>query len=175
MKSINFDEGYKTYAINDDENRVIKIKIGDFNLLKRLESSMDEIEALKEKFSGKLDENTMIEFDSNVRQLIDKAFDSDVCTNAFGNANICTVVSSGKFLFEAFFEAFMPILKADLNAVVMNEKINQPEIRPEVQKYIDPPKITPIVGLSEPYKRDFLDVSQLTPEDKRALIAQLIT
>lgn len=175
MKSINFDEGYKTYAINGDESRVIKVKVGDFNLLERVKSAMTEIESLKEKFSGKPDENTMIEFDSSVRKLIDKAFDSDVCANAFGNANICTVVSSGKLLFEAFFEAFMPILKADISAAVMTKKVNQPEIRPEVQRYIEPPKIAPVAGLAEPYKNDFLDISQLTPEDKRALIAQLIT
>lgn len=175
MKSINFDEGYKTYAINGDESRVIKIKIGDFNLLKRVEAAMTEIESLKDKFSGKLNENTMIEFDSSVRHIIDKAFDSDVCENAFGSASICTVVSGGKLLFESFFEAFMPLLKSDLNAAVMNKKVRQPELRPEVQKYIDTPKIDPIAGLKEPYKPDFPDVSKLTPEEKRALIAQLIT
>lgn len=175
MKSINFDEGYKKYAINDDESRVVKIKIGDFNLLERLKSAMAEIEPLKEKFSSNPDENTMIEVDSCIRQLIDKAFDSDVCAAVFGNSNVCTVVSGGKLLFEAFFEAFMPLLEADIKATVMTKKVNKPEIRPEVQKYIDAPKITPIAGLAEPYKNDFLDISQLTPEDKRALIAQLIT
>lgn len=175
MKSINFDEGYKTYAINGDESRVIKIKIDDFNLYERLKSTLAEVESLEEKFSGKPDENTITKLDSDVRQLIDKAFDSDICATVFGNTNIFSIVNGDKFLYEAFFEAFMPILKADINAVVMNMKINQPEVRPEVQKYIDPPKITPVAGLAEPYKKDFLDISQLTPEDKRALIAQLIT
>lgn len=175
MKSINFDEGYKTYAVNGDKSRVVKIKTGDFNLLKRVEAAMTEIESLKEKYSGKPDENTMIEFDSSVRQLIDKAFDSEVCAAAFGNANICTVVSGGKLLFEAFFEAFMPLLKADIKAAIMTKKANQPELRPEVQKYIDTPKIAPAAGLAEPYKTAIPDVSQLTPEEKRALLAQLIT
>lgn len=175
MKPINFDEGYKSYAVNGDESRVIKVRICDFNLLKRIEAAMSEIESLKEKYSGKLDEKTMIEFDSSVRQLINKAFDADICTNAFGNANICTVVSSGKLMFEAFFEAFVPILKADINAVVMNRKMKQPELRPEVQKYIDAPAIAPVAGLAKPYDPPLPDVSRLTPEEKRALIAQLIT
>lgn len=175
MKSINFDEGYKKYAINGDESRVVKIRIGDFNLLERLRSTIAEIEPLKEKFSGNPDENTMIEIDSCIRRLIDKAFDSDVCAAAFGNSNVCTVVSGGKLLFEAFFEVFMPILEADIKAAVMTKKVNQPEIRPEVQKYIDAPQIAPIAGLAEPYKPAFPDVSGLTPEEKRALIAQLIT
>lgn len=81
MKSINFDEGYKKYAINGDESRVVKIKIGDFNLLERLKSAMAEIESLKEKFRGKTDENTMIEVDSSIRQLIDRNTDRSVYSN----------------------------------------------------------------------------------------------
>lgn len=175
MKSINFDEGYKTYAVNGDESRVIKVKITDFNLLKRIESAMTEIESLKDEYSGKPNEDTMIAFDSSVRKIIDKAFDSDVCANAFGSANICTVVSDGKLLFEAFFEAFIPLLESDINAALMNKKIHQPEMRPEVQKYIDAPTVKPVVGLAEPYKPALPDVSRLTPDEKRALIAQLIT
>ena len=175
MKSINFDEGYKTYAVNGDESRIIKIRISDFNLLKRVESALTEIESLKEKYSGKPDKNAMIEFDSSVREIIDKAFDSDVCANAFGSANICTVVNGGKLLFESFFEAFIPILKSDLNAAVMNKKVRQPELRPEVQKYIADTETTPVAGLAEPYKPVLPDVSKLTPDEKRALIAQLIT
>jgi len=134
MKSINFDEGYKTYAVNGDESRVIKIKVADFNLLKRVEAAMAEIESLKKKYSGKPDENTLTEFDSSIRQLIDKAFDSDVCSNAFGNANICTV-SGGKLLFEAFFEAFMPILKADCTAAFMNKNLSK-NIFPRFQPFL---------------------------------------
>lgn len=175
MKSINFDEGYKTYAVNGDENRVIRIKITDLNLLKRCETAMSEIESLKEKSKGRSDENTMVEFDKNVRRIIDKAFDSDICANAFGDANICTVVKDGKLLFEAFFEAFIPMLEIDIKAAFANKKVKQPELRPEVQKYIDEPKITPVAGLAEPYKSSLPDVSKLTPDEKRALIAQLIT
>lgn len=176
MKSINFDEGYETYAVNGDESRVIKIRISDFNLLKRAESMMTEIESLEDKYSGKLDVNTMIEFDSSVREIIDKTFDTDFCEKAFGNANICTVVNDdGKRLFESFFETFIPILKSDISAAVMNKKVRQPELRPEVQKYIADTETAPIAGLAEPYKPALPDVSKLTPDEKRALIAQLIT
>lgn len=176
MKSINFDEGYEKYAVNGDESRTIRIRIGDFNLLKRAESMITEIESLGDKYSGKLDVNTMIEFDSSVREIIDKTFDTDFCEKAFGSANICTVVNDdGKLLFESFFEAFMPILKSDLNAAVMNKKVRQPELRPEVQKYIADTETAPVAGLAEPYKPAFRDFSQLTPDEKRVLIDQLIT
>lgn len=175
MKSINFDEGYKKYAVNGDESRTVKIKITDFNLLKRVEAAMTEIESFKEKYNGKPDENTLLELDSSIRQIIDKAFDSDICSAAFGNSNIFSVVGNGKYLFEAFFEAFMPILEADAKAAVMTKKVNKPQIRPEVNKYIDVPKAAPIAGLAEPYRPAMPDVSSLTAEEKRELLARLIS
>ena len=56
----------------------------------------------------------------------------------------------------------------------MNKKLNTPELRPEVSKYIEAPVISPVAGLAEPYKPMLPDVSRLTPEEKRALLAQLI-
>lgn len=175
MKSINFDEGYKNYAVNGDEKRIIRVRVADINLIKRVESALTEIEQLKEKYRGRQDKNTLLDFDRNVRDLIDKAFDSEICAPAFGDANICAPVSGGKLLFESFFEAFMPMLKADLSAAVMNKKMNTPELRSEVSKYIEDPVISPVAGLAEPYKPMLPDVSRLTPEEKRALLAQLIT
>lgn len=175
MKSINFDEGYKTYAINGDESRTIKIRIGDLNLKNRLESALTEIEALKDKYIGKADENTISEIDSSVRKIIDKAFDSEVCTNVFGNASVFTLRNDGKPLFEVFFESLLPVLESDINTIGINKKVRQPELRPEVQKYIADTETAPIAGLAEPYKPVLPDVSKLTPDEKRALIAQLIT
>lgn len=175
MKSINFDEGYKNYAVNGDEKRIVRVRVTDINLLKRVEAALTEIESLKGKYSGRPDKNTLLDFDKNVRDLIDKAFDSEICAPAFGDANICAPVSGGKLLFESFFEAFMPMLKADLSAAVMNKKLNPPELRPEVRKYVEDPVISPVAGLAEPYKPMLPDVSRLTPEEKRSLIAQLIT
>lgn len=175
MKSINFDEGYKNYAVNGDEKRIIRVRVTDINLLKRVEAALTEVESLKEKYSGRPDKKTLLDFDRNVRDLIDKAFDSEICAPAFGDANICAPVSGGKLLFESFFEAFMPVLKADLSAAVMNKKVRQSELRPEVQKYIADTETAPVAGLAEPYKSALPDVSRLTPDEKRALIAQLIT
>lgn len=175
MISVNFDEGYKKYAVNGDENRVIRIKTADINLIERAESAFKKIESLKEKYNGDLTKNALLEFDADVRQLIDEAFDSDICSVAFGNSNICTIVGDGKYLFEAFFEAFMPILEADAKAAVMTKKVNKPQIRPEVNKYINVPKAAPIAGLAEPYRPAMPDVSSLTAEEKRELLARLIS
>ena len=46
MKSINFDEGYKNYAVNGDEKRIVRVRVTDINLLKRVEAALTEIESL---------------------------------------------------------------------------------------------------------------------------------
>ena len=43
MQSINFDEGIKTFSINGDEARVIRINPGDLNLLIRSEEAQKHI------------------------------------------------------------------------------------------------------------------------------------
>lgn len=177
MKSINFDEGYREYKVNEDENRIIRVKLSDFNLLKRIENALTEIDKLKEKFKTAPDADGMAEFDKKIREITNKAFDTDVCTPAFGNANVCTPVESGKFLYMAFFEAFLPILRADLEAVAMTRKINQPEVRPEVKKYMKAPTISPkpVAGMANPYGAEMPDISGLTSEQKKLLLAQLIS
>ena len=60
-------------------------------------------------------------------------------------------------LFQTFFEAFIPVLKEDIESI--RPKRSQP--RPEVQKYLKPSTPAP-------------DLSKLTPE-KLALIEQLLS
>lgn len=176
MKSINFNEGYKEYAINGDENRVIRIRVADFNLPKRIESAKKTIDDLIVKYQGNSSPSDMAEFDKEIREVINTAFGTDVCTPAFGAANVCTLVGDGEMLFIAFFEAFMPLIEADLKAMDITKKIGKPEVRPEVKKYIESrPAAKPVAGLADPYGTAMPDVSGLTPEQKKELIAQLLT
>ena len=47
MQCISFDEGYKEFAINNDENRVIRFNPKDFGILTRMEDTLSDFEALE--------------------------------------------------------------------------------------------------------------------------------
>lgn len=173
MKSIKFDEGYEEYMISDDPSRIIKIRLGDPNLLKRIRTAMKETEELCERYkSAGADTEKMLEFDKEFREVINKAFDSDICTPIFGNCSAMALTSSGEFLFRAFWDALIPQLEADIKAKKMTAKLNAPQVRPEVQKYLDAPTVKPVAAMAKPYT-EVPDISNLTPEQKAALLAQL--
>lgn len=173
MKSINFDEGYREYKINEDDQRIIRIRLTDPNLMKRVENAMKETQKLTEKYKGRSDAPDLAAFDIEVRQIINDAFGADVCTAALGEANVMTLTTGGKLLLFEFVDAFLPVLKTDMEAAAMTAKLKQPEVRPEVQRYIEPVTVKPVAGLAQPFS-GLPDVSGLTPEQKRQLIAQLI-
>ena len=50
MQSINFDKGYKTYAVNEDESNVVKINVADLNMKFRIEELPSRIALLEEKY-----------------------------------------------------------------------------------------------------------------------------
>lgn len=176
MKSIKFDEGYEEYMIGDDKSRSFKIRVADIGLLDRIKTAMKETDELLSKYKSNPDIEKIGEFDKEFRAIVNKAFDTDICTAVFGSASVLTRTSRGKFVFEEFFEAFIPQLEADIKASVMTQKINAPEVRPAVKKYTDTPIVKPskaVAGLANPY--GIPDVSALSPEQKAQLIAQLIS
>lgn len=181
MKSINFDEGYKEYALNDDESRVIRIRLTDPNLLSRIEKTMNKVNELIKKYRNRPvngdNITALTDFDSEVKGLLNETFGTDICTPIFGDASVLAPTSDGNMLIFSFFNAFMPILKADIEAAAMTAKLKEPEVRPEVQKYLEPVTVKsvskPIAGLASPVAA-LPDVSGLTLEQKQALIAQLL-
>lgn len=122
MKSINFKNSFREYAVNGDESKVIRIKL-DPDMSQKIQNALSEIE----QFKGEINENNIAEAGRKFCGIINKAFGTDICTPAFDGENPFSVVEDGRFLFESFFDAFMPIFEADLKSL---------EIRPEVQKYI---------------------------------------
>lgn len=176
MKNISFDEGFREYKMNNDESRMIRIRLSDPNLYDRLEQAMKKIDDLAEKYKGQSNPELIPELNADVRNLMNEAFGSDICTPAFGAASPFTVLANGKFLFNEFFDAFLPVLSEDMKSVAATIKANA-KLRPEVQKYIAPVSVSPITkpttGFAQPFSA-LPDVSGLTPEQKRELIAQLI-
>ena len=123
MKSINFKNSFKEYAVNGDESKVIRIKLTP-DIPHKIQKALSEIE----HFRDGINENNIAETGRKFCEIINNAFGTDICTPAFDGENPFSVVDGGKFLFESFFDAFMPIFQADLKSLA---------IRPEVKKYLE--------------------------------------
>ena len=132
MKSIDFDSGYKTYAINGDESCVIRINTTDFNLPKRIQDANESINAVIKEYEGKNAAEDIAGFDAKVRNIINEVFGSDICTPAFGAANLFSITSNGNYIFENFLGALLPVIQADIE-----EATKAAQVRPEVQKYLE--------------------------------------
>lgn len=168
MKSLNFDSGIREYAVNGDDSRVVRVNITDLNLGKRIEDLSAEFDRMREKYReiGTPNAQQLFALDRDVRAMLNAAFDSDICTPAFGNANCCSPVADGKMLCEGFVDALLAQIKADIAEI--RPAVAQPH--PAVQAYLDDvqPVMQPVIPGSPV-------IGQLTPEQKRALLAQLLS
>lgn len=161
MKTISFDEGFEEYAINGDPNRVIRLRIADANLPQRVEAAMKRTDEAFTKFKAQENPEQLPEFDAEVKAIINEAFGSDICTPAFQGANITTLDKSGRPIFYGFINSLMDILKEETKRITDSYTEN---IRPEVGKYLE----------TDSKPSAIPDVSGLTAEQKRELLAQLI-
>ena len=147
MQSIIFDDGYRNYAVNGDENRVVRVHVADLNLKSRLEEMLLKIDLLAKKYGDKIDVEQLTEADAELRPLINFGFGTDVCTPAFGTANLFSPVGDGTPLYQNFLDAFVPVVTENIKEVTQ-------KIRPEVQKYL--PKSPDVDNLSEAEKTELL-------------------
>lgn len=117
MQSINFDDGYKRYILNDDENKIIRVNVTDFNILDRYTKAQADMQALIEEMQSDSEATPekIASYDKRIRENINFIFGSDVCTAAFGTANCMSVVGNGSMLFESFLNALMPQVQADMD------------------------------------------------------------
>lgn len=137
-QSINFDEGYKTYEINGDPERVIRIDTSDYGLMERFRQAEKNLNTIARKYkslifapNGSPEDKTeaaitaMTEFDREIKQEIDRIFNSSVSEVVFGNASSLST-RNGVPLYERFMNAVIPIIKTDLEA---EEKKSEKRIR----------------------------------------------
>lgn len=124
MNSINFDKGYKTYAINEDENNCIRINVADPNLKDKIELMLRELDEYKEsKSDSAVTPDVRKELDVFVKQKLNDVFGQGFSEAVFGDMNVFAITESGKFIYETFMEAFLPIVQADIDkAVAANKK-----------------------------------------------------
>lgn len=116
MQSISFDEGYKEFAINNDENRVIRFNPKDFGILTRMEDTLSDFEALEKKLKDGNEEeftNNLREAEKVVHEKIDSIFNANVHDTIFNHQSPISLVG-GEFLFMRVIEALVPIVEKEV-------------------------------------------------------------
>ncbi len=130
MRSINFDDGLKSFAINGDENRVIRFNPGDLNMrvraeeaqkrIRKWEGSLKTIELNPDGTPAEDDEETSAElrgFEDMLRRELNYVFNADAYDTIFaGQSPLCIVGKEKQFLFEAFLLSAMPIIEEEIEA-----------------------------------------------------------
>ena len=130
MRSINFDDGLKSFAINGDESRVIRFNPRDLNMkvrakeaTKRISEWQAEIKDIKLNADGtpvNSDEGTadvLENFDAMLRHELNYIFNADVYDIVFdGQSPLCIVGKDKYFLFEAFLFPAMQIIEEEIDA-----------------------------------------------------------
>lgn len=116
MQSISFNEGYKEFAINNDENRVIRFNPKDFGILTRMEDTLSDFEALEKKLKDGNEEeftNNLREAEKVVHEKIDSIFNANVHDIIFNHQSPISLVG-GEFLFMRVIEALVPIVEKEV-------------------------------------------------------------
>lgn len=116
MQSISFYEGYKEFAINNDENRVIRFNPKDFGILTRMEDTLSDFEALEKKLKDGNEEeftNNLREAEKVVHEKIDSIFNANVHDIIFNHQSPISLVG-GEFLFMRVIEALVPIVEKEV-------------------------------------------------------------
>lgn len=156
MKSINFNTGIKTYAVNGDESNVISININDINLLKRIQEAEDLFTPIVSRLDNEPKTPELFaEVDKQLKEKFDYVFGTNISERVFGDTNCLSPLDDGSFLFMSFFESFVPIVLEDINASKANFAANKEN---KLKKY-----------MPEPEKNSVVDLSSLTPEQRAYL------
>lgn len=124
MQNLVFDEGYKEFTINGDENRVIRFNPSDIAILKRLDEAKDKIlEAMQVEKDIELDvEGKPIEslenaskvvkhIDDTIKEQINYVFDYNVSDVVFGKQSPMANIK-GLPLYVRFMESVKPVIES---------------------------------------------------------------
>lgn len=132
MANINFDDGYETFTINGDPDRVIRINPKDGNIILRFETAMRELKEETSKASGisvnpdgslskigrgsfEEDAKILRELNQFVNDKLNYIFNAEVTGAAFnGQSPLSVVGPDNKFLFEVFLESALETIRAKI-------------------------------------------------------------
>ena len=140
MQNLVFDEGYKEFTINGDENRVIRFNPSDVAMLKRLNQAKENIlEAMKGNEDIELDEEgkpidslenaskIIRHIDNTIKEQINYIFNYEVADVVFGEQSPMANVN-GLPLYVRFMESIKPVIEEAM-------KEERKKSRKRVEKY----------------------------------------
>ena len=125
-QSINFDEGYKTYEINGDPERVIRFNPSDPGILRRIVVAKSALSGMSEEVQRiqiNADGSSVLEqeaeavklIEGKIKEQINYIFGADISTPAFGLQSPLATLN-GVPLYERFCNALLPVLEQDIRA-----------------------------------------------------------
>ena len=111
--NINIDDGSKTFTINNDPAKTIKIFPTDFNIIKRLKQAQKQMnDALKqytETPPSDNEEDDIEKLNNIISEAINHIFAYDVSKAVFGDISPLAL-ANGKFYCERFLEGVIPVI-----------------------------------------------------------------
>lgn len=132
MESLIIDEGLKSFAINNDENRVIKFNPSDMSILHRVEETLTNVEKEMKKYADKeFDGKTEKKMSEFICSQIDYIFNSKVSSIVFNGTSPLSTVKGVPY-YVRFIEAVKPIIEQE----ILNErKASEEKIKKYTEKY----------------------------------------
>lgn len=111
MNNINFEEGYKEFAINNDENRILRFNPTDLSLIDRIKTELNNIGEYVKSVDDEKDEFVKAnKVDKEMRKKIDEMFYDGASQIIFADQNVLTTIN-GVTIFERFFKALLEIMR----------------------------------------------------------------
>ena len=115
--NITFEEGYEDIELNGDPNRVLRVNMGDVNIIPKLRDSFNTIkdrisELEKEEMVDDAEANVEVisKIDRFLRDNFDELFYKGASEIVFGNINPLAPARNGKTVYENFMEAFIEMV-----------------------------------------------------------------
>ena len=121
-----FDDGFMSFALNNDPNKVIRFNPTDFALINRIRDAYNAIDQAAEE-AGDIKINSdgsamdningvadaLDVFRSTICKAIDDIFNSNISEIAFGKQSPLSLVGGGKFLWESFLECICKVIESE--------------------------------------------------------------
>jgi len=139
--NINFEDGYKSFTINGDENRIIRFNPTDLSIVKRGKVATQEIDEYIKQMKKDIDEDDHIKSDAImdqaelfIRNKINYIFGSDIAETAFGSQSTLSSLN-GEPLFYRFLQPILKLIETTTEREIKMSKEKLGKYETELNKY----------------------------------------